>query len=87
MSKMVMMIRMTKIVIMIINTTEDNAGAVDGDVVGNLLLLLLMLLLLLRCQGTLVACQYAGAGCDQRGPARKMREHQTDCSFKKEGRR
>jgi hypothetical protein len=32
-----------------------------------------------------VACQYAGAGCDQRGPARKMREHQTDCAFRKEG--
>jgi len=38
-----------------------------------------------RCEGTLVACQYAGAGCTFRGPAKKVREHQADCPFKKEG--
>ena len=38
-----------------------------------------------RCEGTLVACQYAGAGCTFRGPNKKVREHQADCSFKKEG--
>ena len=38
-----------------------------------------------RCEGTLVACQYAGAGCTFRGPNKKVREHQADCSYKKEG--
>ena len=33
----------------------------------------------------MVACQYAGAGCDFRGPAKKMKDHQNDCSFRKEG--
>ena len=32
-----------------------------------------------------MACQYAGAGCEHRGPAKKMKDHQTDCQFKKEG--
>ena len=39
-----------------------------------------------RCSGTLVACQYAGAGCDFRGPKKTMPKHQTDCKFQKEGR-
>ena len=38
-----------------------------------------------RCEGTLVACQYAGGGCSHRGPGKKMKEHQAECSFKKEG--
>jgi len=38
-----------------------------------------------RCSGTLVACQYAGAGCDFRGPKKTMPKHQTDCKFQKEG--
>ena len=38
-----------------------------------------------RCDGTLVACQFAGAGCIFRGPVKKMKDHQVDCSFKKEG--
>ena len=38
-----------------------------------------------RCEGTLVACQYAGAGCTFRGPNKKVREHQAECGFKKEG--
>ena len=38
-----------------------------------------------RCEGTLVACQYAGAGCEFRGPAKRMKDHQTECTFKKEG--
>ena len=38
-----------------------------------------------RCSGTLVACQYAGAGCDYRGPKKSMAKHQTDCKFQKEG--
>lgn len=38
-----------------------------------------------RCEGTLVACQYAGAGCSFRGPNKKVREHQADCGYKKEG--
>jgi len=38
-----------------------------------------------RCEGTLVACQYAGAGCSHRGPVRRMKDHQGECSFKKEG--
>jgi len=38
-----------------------------------------------RCDGTLVACQYAGAGCDHRGPSKKMKDHQNECTFKKEG--
>ena len=32
-----------------------------------------------------MACQYAGAGCTFRGPNKKVREHQADCSYKKEG--
>jgi hypothetical protein len=39
-----------------------------------------------RCSGTLVACQFAGAGCDFRGPSKKMSSHQSDCTFKEEGR-
>ena len=39
-----------------------------------------------RCEGTLVACQYAGAGCTFRGPNKKVRDHQNDCQYKKEGR-
>jgi hypothetical protein len=39
-----------------------------------------------RCSGTLVACQFASAGCDFRGPAKNMSKHQTECTFKKEGR-
>ena len=39
-----------------------------------------------RCSGTLVACQFAGAGCDFRGPSKKMATHQSECGFKKEGR-
>ena len=39
-----------------------------------------------RCSGTLVACQFAGAGCDHRGPSKTMNKHQTECKFKKEGR-
>lgn len=38
-----------------------------------------------RCEGTLVACQYAGAGCTFRGPVKKVREHQAECTYKKEG--
>lgn len=38
-----------------------------------------------RCSGTLVACQFAGAGCDYRGPSKSMNKHQTECGFKKEG--
>ena len=38
-----------------------------------------------RCEGTLVACQYAGAGCTFRGPVKKVREHQAECQYKKEG--
>ena len=38
-----------------------------------------------RCEGTLVACQYAGAGCEFRAPIKKVREHQLDCPYKKEG--
>jgi len=38
-----------------------------------------------RCEGTLVACQFAGAGCEHRGPAKRMKDHQTECTFKKEG--
>ena len=38
-----------------------------------------------RCEGTLVACQYAGAGCTFRGPNKKVREHQVDCPYKEEG--
>ena len=38
-----------------------------------------------RCEGTLVACQYAGAGCTFRGPNKKVREHQHECQYKKEG--
>lgn len=38
-----------------------------------------------RCEGTLVACQFAGAGCSFRGPVKKMKDHQNDCSFKLEG--
>ena len=38
-----------------------------------------------RCSGTLVACQFAGAGCDFRGPSKKMSSHQSECRFKKEG--
>ena len=38
-----------------------------------------------RCSGTLVACQYAGAGCDFRGPKKAMTKHHGDCKFKKQG--
>ena len=38
-----------------------------------------------RCDGTLVACQFAGAGCIFRGPVKKMKDHQLECNFKKEG--
>ena len=38
-----------------------------------------------RCSGTLVACQFAGAGCDYRGPSKSMSKHQNECKFKKEG--
>lgn len=38
-----------------------------------------------RCSGTMVACQFAGAGCDFRGPTKKMTAHQIECRFKKEG--
>ena len=38
-----------------------------------------------RCSGTLVACQYAGAGCDFRGPKKTMTKHHGDCQFKKQG--
>ena len=38
-----------------------------------------------RCDGTLVACQFAGAGCIFRGPVKKMKDHQLECTFKKEG--
>lgn len=38
-----------------------------------------------RCDGTLVAGQFAGAGCSFRGPAKKMKDHQLECTFKKEG--
>jgi len=38
-----------------------------------------------RCDGTLVACQFAGAGCVFRGPVKKMKDHQLECTFKKEG--
>ena len=38
-----------------------------------------------RCSGTLVACQYAGAGCDFRGPKKAMTKHHGDCQFKKQG--
>jgi hypothetical protein len=34
-----------------------------------------------------VACQFAGAGCDFRGPSKKMTAHQVECRFKKEGRK
>ena len=40
-----------------------------------------------RCSGTMVACQFAGAGCDFRGPAKKMSAHQAECSFKEEGKK
>ncbi len=39
-----------------------------------------------HCSGTLVACQFAGAGCEYRGPSKSMGKHQTECKFKKEGR-
>ena len=38
-----------------------------------------------RCSGTLVACQYAGAGCDFRGPKKAMTKHHGDCQFQKQG--
>ncbi len=38
-----------------------------------------------RCSGTLVACQFAGAGCDYRGPSKSMAKHRGECKFKKEG--
>jgi len=38
-----------------------------------------------RCSGTLVACQYAGGGCDFRGPKKAMTKHHDDCKFKKQG--
>ncbi len=38
-----------------------------------------------RCSGTMVACQYAGAGCDHRGPAKAMPKHRSECKFRKEG--
>ena len=38
-----------------------------------------------RCSGTLVACQYAGAGCEFRGPKKAMNKHHGDCQFKKQG--
>ena len=38
-----------------------------------------------RCSGTLVACQYAGAGCDFRGPKKAMIKHHSDCKFQKQG--
>ena len=40
-----------------------------------------------RCSGTLVACQFAASGCDYRGPTKSMSKHQTECRFKKEGRK
>lgn len=40
-----------------------------------------------RCSGTLVACQFAGAGCDHRGPAKTMAKHKGECKFRMEGRR
>ena len=40
-----------------------------------------------RCSGTLVACQFAASGCDYRGPSKSMAKHQTECRFKKEGKR
>ncbi|TRY70229.1 hypothetical protein TCAL_10702 [Tigriopus californicus] len=38
-----------------------------------------------RCLGTLVACQFASAGCEYRGPTKSMNKHQNECQFKKEG--
>lgn len=38
-----------------------------------------------RCLGTLVACQYAGAGCDYRGPSKSMPKHRNECKYKTEG--
>eukprot|EP00095_Tigriopus_kingsejongensis_P008584 maker-scaffold446_size168061-snap-gene-0.26 protein:Tk08584 transcript:maker-scaffold446_size168061-snap-gene-0.26-mRNA-1 annotation:"hypothetical protein LOTGIDRAFT_103997" len=38
-----------------------------------------------RCLGTLVACQFASAGCDYRGPTKSMNKHQNECQFKKQG--
>ncbi|XP_040580097.1 ligand of Numb protein X 2 isoform X1 [Lepeophtheirus salmonis] len=38
-----------------------------------------------RCSGTMVACQFASAGCEYRGPSKSMSKHQTECNFKKEG--
>ncbi len=40
-----------------------------------------------RCSGTLVACQYAGAGCEYRGPSKTMGKHRGECKFRKEGRK
>jgi ligand of Numb protein X 1/2 len=40
-----------------------------------------------RCSGTLVACQFAASGCDYRGPTKSMSKHQTECRFKKEGKK
>ena len=38
-----------------------------------------------HCSGTLVACQFAGAGCEYRGPSKSMNKHQNECKFRKEG--
>ena len=40
-----------------------------------------------HCSGTLVACQFAGAGCEYRGPSKSMNKHQNECKFRKEGKR
>jgi hypothetical protein len=40
-----------------------------------------------HCSGTLVACQFAGAGCEYRGPSKSMNKHQNECKFKKEGKK
>ena len=40
-----------------------------------------------HCSGTLVACQFAGAGCEYRGPSKSMNKHQNECKFREEGKR
>ena len=40
-----------------------------------------------HCSGTLVACQFAGAGCEYRGPSKSMNKHQNECKFRKEGKK
>jgi len=40
-----------------------------------------------RCEGTLVACAFAGAGCTHRGPQKGMAKHRAECEYRKEGER